>query len=53
VSALGWFLFAACCLVCGIIGWTLRGYLEEVRQGEAEREADEAFDREYGIGGDR
>ena len=41
MSALGWILFAACCLVCGIIGWLLRGWRYEVLEYRAEEHTEE------------
>jgi hypothetical protein len=29
VNWVGWLLFAACCVVCLLIGWTARGYYYE------------------------
>ena len=36
MSTIGWILFAACCLVCGVIGWILRGWRYEVLEYRAE-----------------
>jgi hypothetical protein len=47
VNALIWILFVGCCLVCGVIGWTLSGWVHERIEFRNEDERNAAWDRDY------
>lgn len=46
---LTWILFTGCCLVCFAVGWTARGWRQEVAEFRAETERDAEWDRSHGV----
>jgi hypothetical protein len=52
MNALLWILFPACCVIGFLIGWTARGWRQEVAEFREQEKRDDAWDRRH-LGGSK